>query len=67
MTQTIEQDLVSYFICLMLYSRDLKNNDTFIKMERTILSVRLDKMKHNSSTMGILKDIISSLAKVPFH
>lgn len=67
MTQTIEQDLVSYFICLMLYSRDLKNNDTFIKMERTILSIRLDKMNHNPSTMAILKDIISSLAKVPFN
>lgn len=65
MTQTFEQDLVSYFICLMLYSRDLKNNDFFIKMEKNILSIKLNKMTPNPSTMNIIKNLISSFAKIP--
>lgn len=32
MSDTHEQEVISHFICLMLYSRDLKNHDTFVKM-----------------------------------
>lgn len=66
-TETIEQDLVSYFICLMLYSRDLRNNETFIRMERTILLIKLNKLAHSPSKMSLLKDIISKLANIPLN
>jgi len=39
----------------MLYSRDLRNHDTFIKMERLILSLRLDRLKSGTSKMNVLK------------
>jgi len=51
----------------MLYSRDLKNNDFFIKMERNILSIKLNKMGQTPSTMNVLKNIISSLLKIPIQ
>jgi len=39
----------------MLYSRDIRNHDTFIKMEKLILSLRLDRLKNKVNKMNVLK------------
>jgi len=45
----------------MLYSRDLKNHDTFIKMERIILELKLNWLKKGPSKMVVLKSLIEGL------
>ncbi len=49
----------------MLYSRDLKNNDTFIKMEKLILSLRLDRIDNVLTKMNLLKELVKGLTNLP--
>ncbi len=63
-TDTHDEDLISFFICLMLYSRDLRNHETFIKMEKLILSLRLDRFGNGPAKMFALKDIASKLTNL---
>ena len=53
----------------MLYSRDIKNHDNFIKNERTILAFRLHKIDVINSSpvkkMDILKNLIEILTSIP--
>jgi hypothetical protein len=63
-TESHEEDLISFFICLMLYSRDLRNHETLIKMEKMILSLRLDRFGSGPTKMYALKDIVSKLTNL---
>lgn len=63
-TDTHEEDLISFFICLMLYSRDLRNHETFIKMERLILSLRLDRLNNGPAKMHALKDMVERMTGI---
>lgn len=40
-SDTMREDIISHFICRMLYCQDTLNHAKFIEMEKQILSIRL--------------------------
>ncbi len=54
---TYRQDIISHFICRMLYCQDSNNHSKFIEMEREILRIRLLRKKA-PTMMNLLKNIL---------
>ena len=64
LTSTHEEESISHFVCRMLYSRDLKNHDIFVKMEKIILEMRLIRLAKNENkprVIEVLKKLIEGL------
>jgi hypothetical protein len=56
------EDIISHFICRMLYSTDSANHAKFIDMEKQILSIRLNRrLSTNTNTRVRLMEILKRL------
>ena len=64
--KTTREDIISHFICRMLYCYESSNHFKFVEMEKSILKIKLQRAKHLQARerfMYVLKEMLASFLK----